>query len=85
MRRLPIHAILRSIPEKSGGVAAIAPVFVCLLALPFLKIMYVRSSSFFPIQQGIFWLLLADCLLLGWIICQPVEAPFVIIGKTMLC
>ena len=29
---LPIHAILRSIPDKSGGVAAIAPVFICLLA-----------------------------------------------------
>ncbi|KAL2923886.1 cytochrome b [Bienertia sinuspersici] len=32
---LPIYAILRSIPDKSGGVAAIAPVFICLLALPF--------------------------------------------------
>jgi ubiquinol-cytochrome c reductase cytochrome b subunit len=78
---LPIYAILRSIPDKSGGVAAIAPVFICLLALPFLKSMYVRSSSFRPIHQGIFWLLLADCLLLGWIGCQPVEAPFVTIGQ----
>ncbi|GAV72470.1 Cytochrom_B_C domain-containing protein [Cephalotus follicularis] len=34
-----------------------------------------------PIHQGIFWLLLADCLLLGWIGCQPVEAPFVNIGQ----
>nr|VDD26756.1 unnamed protein product [Brassica rapa] len=64
---LPIHAILRSIPDKAGGVAAIAPVFICLLALPFFKSMYVRSSSFRPIHQGMFWLLLADCLLLGWI------------------
>ncbi|CAN1138795.1 Cytochrome b [Linum perenne] len=78
---LPIHAILRSIPDKSGGVAAIAPVFICLLALPFFKSMYVCSSSFRPIHQGIFWLLLADCLLLGWIGCQPVEAPFVTIGQ----
>uniref|UniRef100_A0ACD5W767 Uncharacterized protein n=1 Tax=Avena sativa TaxID=4498 RepID=A0ACD5W767_AVESA len=43
--------------------------------------MYVRSSSFRPIHQGIFWLFLADCLLRGWIVCQPVEAPFVTIGK----
>ncbi|KAH0446263.1 hypothetical protein IEQ34_024893 [Dendrobium chrysotoxum] len=78
---LPIHAILRSIPDKSGGVAAIAPVSISLLALPFLKSMYVRSSSFRPIHQGIFWLLLADRLLLGWIGCQPVEAPFVTIGQ----
>jgi ubiquinol-cytochrome c reductase cytochrome b subunit len=78
---LPIHAILRSIPDTAGGVAAIAPVFISLLALPFFKEMYVRSSSFRPIHQGIFWLLLADCLLLGWIGCQPVEAPFVTIGQ----
>jgi ubiquinol-cytochrome c reductase cytochrome b subunit len=43
--------------------------------------MYVRSSSFRPIHQGNFWLLLADRLLLGWIGCQPVEAPFVTIGQ----
>ncbi|KAK4363270.1 hypothetical protein RND71_018511 [Anisodus tanguticus] len=43
--------------------------------------MYVRSSSFRPIHQGIFWLPLTDCLLLGWIGCQPVEAPFVTIGQ----
>ncbi|KAJ1686755.1 hypothetical protein LUZ63_018145 [Rhynchospora breviuscula] len=68
-------------PDKAGGVAAIALVFLSLLALPFFQNMYVRSSSFRPIYQGIFWLLLADCLLLGWIGCQPVEAPFVTIGQ----
>ncbi|MFS8023893.1 cytochrome b [Helianthus anomalus] len=78
---LPIHAILPSILDKAGGVAAIAPIFICLLALPFFKSMYVRNSSFRPIHQGIFWLLLADRLLLGWIGCQPVEAPFVTIGQ----
>jgi quinol-cytochrome oxidoreductase complex cytochrome b subunit len=31
--------------------------------------------------KGIFWMLLVDCLLLGWIGCQPVEAPFVTIGQ----
>ncbi|PKU64103.1 Cytochrome b [Dendrobium catenatum] len=78
---LPIHAILRSILDKSEGVAAIAQVSISLLALPFLKSMHVRSSSFRPIHQGIIWLLLADHLLLGWIGCQPVEAPFVTIGQ----
>jgi hypothetical protein len=32
-------------------------------------------------KQGIFWMLLADSLLLGWIGSQPVEAPFVTIGQ----
>ncbi|KAI3911329.1 hypothetical protein MKW98_010216 [Papaver atlanticum] len=70
---LPVYAILRSIPDKVRGVAAIALVSIFLLALPFLKSLYVRSSSFHPIYQGLFWLLLADRCLLGWIGCQPVE------------
>nr|BDC46198.1 apocytochrome b [Agathis dammara] len=77
----PIHAILRSIPDKLGGVAAIALVFLSLLALPFMKSSYVRSSSFRPIYQKLFWLFLADRLLLGRIGCEPVEAPYVTIGQ----
>nr|AJP33429.1 apocytochrome b [Araucaria heterophylla]QJH91762.1 apocytochrome b [Araucaria heterophylla]QXE43704.1 apocytochrome b [Araucaria cunninghamii] len=77
----PIHAIPRSIPDKLGGVAAIALVFPSLLALPFMKSSYVRSSSFRPIYQKLFWLFLADRLLLGRIGCEPVEAPYVTIGQ----
>ncbi|TMW90540.1 hypothetical protein EJD97_015568 [Solanum chilense] len=43
--------------------------------------MFLRSSIFRPIHQGIFWLLLADFILLCWIECQPMEAPFVTIGQ----
>lgn len=78
---LPVYAILRSIPNKLGGVAAIGLVFVSLLALPFLNTSEIRSSSFRPIHKILFWFLVADCLLLGWIGCQPVEAPFVTIGQ----
>jgi ubiquinol-cytochrome c reductase cytochrome b subunit len=78
---LPVYAILRSIPNKLGGVLAIALVFVSLFALPFINTSYIRSSSFRPIHKKLFWLLVADCLLLGWIGCQPVEAPYVTIGQ----
>jgi ubiquinol-cytochrome c reductase cytochrome b subunit len=78
---LPVYAILRSIPNKLGGVAAIALVFVSLFALPFINTSYVRSSSFRPIHKKLFWLFAADCLLLGWIGCQPVEPPYVAIGQ----
>jgi ubiquinol-cytochrome c reductase cytochrome b subunit len=78
---LPVYAILRSIPNKLGGVAAIALVFISLLALPFLNTSAIRSSSFRPIHKKFFWLLVADCVLLGWIGCQPVEAPYVTIGQ----
>lgn len=78
---LPVYAILRSIPNKLGGVAAIALVFIALLALPFLNTSAIRSSSFRPLHKKFFWLLVADCVLLGWIGSQPVEPPYVTIGQ----
>lgn len=78
---LPTYAILRSIPNKLGGVAAIGLVFVCLFLLPFINTSQVRSSSFRPLHKILFWLLAADCLLLGWIGQKPVEDPYIIIGQ----
>jgi ubiquinol-cytochrome c reductase cytochrome b subunit len=78
---LPTYAILRSIPHKLGGVLAIGLVFVSLLALPFIHTSEIRSSNFRPIHKTLFWLLLADCLILGWIGQKPVEDPYVTIGQ----
>lgn len=78
---LPVYAILRSIPNKLGGVLAIGLVFVSLLLLPFINTSDARSSNFRPIYKKFFWLLVADCVLLGWIGCQPVEDPYVWIGQ----
>ena len=76
-----VYAILRSIPNKLGGVAAIAIVFISLLALPFLNTSQVRSSSFRPLHKKAFWLLVADCIILVWIGQEPVEDPYILIGQ----
>ena len=78
---LPVYAILRSIPNKLAGVAAIGLVFVSLLLLPLINTSSIRSSNFRPLYKKLFWLFVADCLLLGWIGCQPVEDPYVLIGQ----
>lgn len=78
---LPTYAILRSIPNKLGGVLAIGLVFACLLLLPFINTSEMRSSSFRPLHKIAFWALTADCLLLGWIGQKPVEDPYIIIGQ----
>ena len=78
---LPVYAILRSIPNKLAGVAAIGLVFVSLLLLPFINTSQIRSSNFRPLYRKLFWLFVADCMLLGWIGCQPVEDPYVFIGQ----
>jgi len=78
---LPVYAILRSIPNKLGGVAAIGLVFACLFALPFLHTSEIRSTTFRPIYKKLYWFLVADCLLLGWIGMKPVEDPYVLVGQ----
>jgi quinol-cytochrome oxidoreductase complex cytochrome b subunit len=78
---LPYYAILRSIPHKAGGVAAMGLALVVLLLLPFLNTSEIRSTFFRPIFKQFFWLFIADCLLLGWIGQKPVESPFIEIGQ----
>jgi len=78
---LPFYAILRSIPDKLGGVAAMGGAIVILLFLPFINTSEVRSSTFRPIYRKLFWFLFADFLLLGWIGQEVVEQPYVLIGQ----
>ena len=77
---LPFYAILRSIPDKLGGVVAMIGAIVILLFLPFLNLSKIRSSKFRPIFKFCYWFLVADFLLLGWIGQKPVESPYVECG-----
>lgn len=78
---LPFYAILRSIPDKLGGVIAMGGALVILLAIPFINTSEIRSSQFRPIFRIFFWLLVVDFLILGWIGQKPVESPFVEVGQ----
>nr|UPU97453.1 cytochrome b [Sicista betulina]UPU97505.1 cytochrome b [Sicista betulina]UPU97830.1 cytochrome b [Sicista betulina] len=75
------YAILRSIPNKLGGVIALVLSILILILLPFLHNSKQRSMSFGHLSQCMFWLLVADLFTLTWIGGQPVEHPFVIIGQ----
>nr|YP_009348441.1 cytochrome b [Castor canadensis]APY18776.1 cytochrome b [Castor canadensis] len=76
------YAILRSIPNKLGGVVALVLSILILMAFPLLHTSKQRSLMFRPISQCLFWALAADLLTLTWIGGQPVEPPFIIIGQT---
>jgi len=78
---LPFYAILRSIPDKLGGVAAMGGALVILFAIPFINTSEIRSSQFRPLFRGFFWLLVVDFLILGWIGQKPVETPFIEVGQ----
>nr|QDV39969.1 cytochrome b [Darevskia parvula] len=75
------YAILRSIPNKLGGVLALLLSILILLAIPLTHVSKQRTLSFRPLSQALFWLLISDILILTWIGGQPVEHPFIIIGQ----
>jgi len=77
---LPFYAILRSIPDKLGGVAAMVGAILILLLLPIINTSEIRSSKFRPIFGIAYWFLVSDFLLLGWIGQKPVESPYIEIG-----
>nr|YP_008081968.1 cytochrome b [Ziphius cavirostris]AGK37952.1 cytochrome b [Ziphius cavirostris]AGK37986.1 cytochrome b [Ziphius cavirostris]AGK38025.1 cytochrome b [Ziphius cavirostris] len=75
------YAILRSIPNKLGGVLALLLSILVLLFIPLLHTSKQRSMMFRPFSQFLFWLLVADFLTLTWIGGQPVEHPYMILGQ----
>nr|UVW56563.1 cytochrome b [Percilia gillissi]UVW56564.1 cytochrome b [Percilia gillissi] len=75
------YAILRSIPNKLGGVLALLFSILVLLLVPMLHTSKRRSMTFRPISQLLFWTLIADVLVLTWIGGMPVEDPYVVIGQ----
>ena len=78
---LPFYAILRSIPDKLGGVVAMVAAILILLLLPVINTSEIRSSKFRPIYSLAYWFLVSDFLILGWIGQQPVETPYLEVGQ----
>nr|AGZ84694.1 cytochrome b [Eulemur coronatus] len=75
------YAILRSIPNKLGGVLALIFSILILAIIPILHTAKQRSMLFRPLSQCLFWTLTADLFILTWIGGQPVEHPFITIGQ----
>nr|ABB90422.1 cytochrome b [Neosalanx oligodontis] len=75
------YAILRSIPNKLGGVLALLFSILVLMLVPILHTSKQRGLAFRPFAQFLFWALVADVFILTWIGGMPVEHPFVEIGQ----
>lgn len=82
---LPFYAILRSIPDKLGGVIAMGGAVAMLATLPYLNTGEVRSSIFRPIYRMLFWIFVVNVLCLTVIGQIPVKEPFVTIGQVCTC
>nr|YP_009239960.1 cytochrome b [Cheilopogon unicolor]ADT64394.1 cytochrome b [Cheilopogon unicolor]AMN86986.1 cytochrome b [Cheilopogon unicolor] len=75
------YAILRSIPNKLGGVLALLSSILVLFLVPILQTSKQRSLTFRPLSQILFWTLVADVVILTWIGGMPVEHPYIIVGQ----
>nr|AFH36619.1 cytochrome b [Telestes muticellus] len=75
------YAILRSIPNKLGGVLALLFSILVLMVVPILHTSKQRGLTFRPATQFLFWTLVADMFILTWIGGMPVEHPYIIIGQ----
>nr|QNE85476.1 cytochrome b [Haematobosca stimulans] len=77
------YAILRSIPNKLGGVIALVLSIAILAILPFYHLSKFRGIQFYPINKILFWMMVVTVILLTWIGARPVEPPYVFVGQLL--
>lgn len=78
---LPFYAILRSVPDKLGGVIAMFGAIVILFALPWLDKSPVRSGHYRPLFKWFTAFLIVNFMVLGYIGGQVAEEPYITIGQ----
>nr|WDY84690.1 cytochrome b [Gilpinia sp. 1 GYN-2022c] len=77
------YAILRSIPNKLGGVMLLLLSILILLIMPFYKMMNFKGLNFYPLNQLNFWFFIMIIILLTWIGMKPVENPYIFTGQML--
>jgi len=75
------YAILRSIPNKLGGVIALISSILIIYLIPFYNKSVINSSIFYPINQYLYWSFITTFIILTWLGAQPIEYPFIILSQ----
>ena len=78
---LPFYAILRSIPNKLLGVIAMFSSILALIAMPITDISKLRGIQFRPLSKVVFYIFVANFLVLMQIGAKHVETPFIELGQ----
>nr|YP_009364253.1 cytochrome b [Anaulaciulus koreanus]ARF02896.1 cytochrome b [Anaulaciulus koreanus] len=76
------YAILRSVPNKLGGVIALIMSIMVLFTMPLTNNNF-KSAQFSTKNQTMFWLLVSNFFLLTWIGARPVEVPYILLGQIL--
>jgi len=77
------YAILRSIPNKLGGVIALALSILILMICPFMYTRKFRGYIFYPLNKFLFWVHINVWALLTWLGARPVEDPYILLGQIL--
>lgn len=77
------YAILRSIPNKLGGVIALVISIAILVILPFTRKINIKGYQFFTLNKILFWIFVNILILLTWIGIRPVESPYIFTGQVL--
>nr|YP_010230459.1 cytochrome b [Rhodinia fugax]QSV08500.1 cytochrome b [Rhodinia fugax] len=77
------YAILRSIPNKLGGVIALVMSILIFIILPLTFFKKIQGIQFYPINQILFWIFVMMIILLTWIGARPVEIPYIMTGQLL--
>nr|YP_636892.1 cytochrome b [Sirembo imberbis]BAC23202.1 cytochrome b [Sirembo imberbis] len=75
------YAILRSFPNKLGGVIALLLSILVLGLMPFLHTSVHRGMTFRPLGQILFWTFIADVLFLTWVGGMQSVPPFLVLAR----
>nr|UFZ12850.1 cytochrome b [Chloronia mexicana] len=76
------YAILRSIPNKLGGVIALIMSIAILFFMPLTNSKF-QGIQYYPINQYLFWIMVNILILLTWIGARPVEDPYILTGQIL--
>ena len=78
---LPFYAILRSIPNKLLGVIAMIAAILTLLIMPIVDLSKYRGLQFRPLSKIVFFIFIANFLILMQLGAKHVESPFIEFGQ----
>jgi ubiquinol-cytochrome c reductase cytochrome b subunit len=79
---LPFYAILRAIPDLLGGVVAMALSILIFSAMPYLDRSRIPGGGRYrPVYRVMFYLFVADVVLLGYVGAEPPTATLAIVGQ----
>lgn len=79
------YAILRSIPNKLGGVVVMVLSIFILIFIIFFVDSEIRSGEFRPYFSILYWYFVFVCFILGWIGGKTIKTPYYEIGQVMGC